>query len=168
MARKKQSSGVSGCGCLLLGVLGIASLAFLDDIGGTPAIVLGTIVVLLLLYALGNDPKKNEERLLQEAAAIKANAKRQRDIASAREIVAAHRSGSFSLDQTSVGRYPGDWDSIRTSALTRDGYRCGNCGASGPDVALHVHHIVPLSRGGSNQLSNLRTLCNACHRQVHS
>jgi hypothetical protein len=60
--------------------------------------------------------------------------------------------------------YPENWQEIRKQALQRDGYRCGNCGAT---ENLHVHHIVPLSKGGSNSLSNLRTLCKNCHQKLH-
>jgi len=61
--------------------------------------------------------------------------------------------------------YPADWDEIRHSVLARDGYTCGNCGInSGP---FHVHHIVPLSKGGTNNMGNLRTLCENCHKDIH-
>ena len=48
-------------------------------------------------------------------------------------------------------------------ALKRDGRRCCNCGAS----ADHAHHIVPLSLGGLDALSNLVSLCGSCHGAVH-
>jgi 5-methylcytosine-specific restriction endonuclease McrA len=31
----------------------------------------------------------------------------------------------------------------------------------------HRHHVVPLSRGGTNDKRNIVTLCNHCHEQVH-
>ncbi|SNR53792.1 HNH endonuclease [Halorubrum vacuolatum] len=43
-------------------------------------------------------------------------------------------------------------------------------GASIQDAAarhLDVHHVVPRANGGSNDLSNLLTLCSACHRDIH-
>jgi 5-methylcytosine-specific restriction endonuclease McrA len=51
--------------------------------------------------------------------------------------------------------------------LERDGWRCSNpmCRARS---RLHVHHIVFRSHGGSNDPSNLITLCLACHVLVHS
>jgi hypothetical protein len=61
-------------------------------------------------------------------------------------------------------QYPPDWEDLRRQALHRDGSRCGNCGGA---LNLHVHHIVPLSKGGSNQLGNLRTLCDVCHKRLH-
>ena len=60
--------------------------------------------------------------------------------------------------------YPYNWDEIREQALSRDGYKCGNCESS---YNLHVHHIVPLSKGGTNNLSNLQTLCQDCHKKIH-
>lgn len=41
---------------------------------------------------------------------------------------------------------------------------CGNCDAV---EGLHIHHIVPLSFGGSNRLSNLVRLCTGCHSKAH-
>jgi 5-methylcytosine-specific restriction endonuclease McrA len=50
---------------------------------------------------------------------------------------------------------------VRTAVLKRDGYRCVNCGQTGTE--LHVHHIIPRSEGGTNDLGNLVTLCGRCH-----
>lgn len=35
------------------------------------------------------------------------------------------------------------------------------------DTNLHVHHIVPLKDGGSNNSDNLTTLCKECHDAIH-
>ena len=67
-------------------------------------------------------------------------------------------------------RYPADWNSKRQSIYDRDNYRCQNCGIRGGphgNVELHAHHVVPLSRGGSNNQENLKTLCKECHKAVH-
>lgn len=40
--------------------------------------------------------------------------------------------------------------------------RCANCGSTNN---LEVDHIVPLSRGGTNDIDNLRILCKSCHRK---
>lgn len=50
--------------------------------------------------------------------------------------------------------------------LERDGYECQNCGRDTSD--LEVHHIVPLEKGGSNNIRNLATLCQDCHSSIHS
>lgn len=67
--------------------------------------------------------------------------------------------------------YPSDWDSRRKNVYARDDYTCAHCGIGGGpngNAELHAHHIVPKSRGGSDKLSNLITLCNQCHNAVHS
>jgi 5-methylcytosine-specific restriction endonuclease McrA len=37
------------------------------------------------------------------------------------------------------------------------------CGAVVMGKAAHVDHIVPKSKGGSDEVSNLRCLCVSCH-----
>ncbi len=66
----------------------------------------------------------------------------------------------------------GDRDFRRRTAefniLARDGFQCTSprCNAR---TNLNVHHIVFRSQGGSDDPSNLTTLCAACHLQgVHS
>lgn len=63
--------------------------------------------------------------------------------------------------------YPADWESRRRRVYARDNNRCRNCGTAGDDAELHAHHIVPKSRGGTHSLSNLVTLCRACHEAAH-
>ena len=53
--------------------------------------------------------------------------------------------------------------SIRHEVFKRDNYRCLECGASNKDTVLHIDHIVPVSQGGSDELSNLQTLCETCN-----
>lgn len=64
------------------------------------------------------------------------------------------------------GRYPyygEDWFQKRRQTLERDNYRCKICGST---KKLHVHHIIPRRLGGNNELSNLITLCAACHERL--
>ena len=84
--------------------------------------------------------------------------------------------------------YPGgssksqEWRQLQLQILRRDHYRCVQCGRegrfprrrqgqpfkpTGPFVGLHVHHVQPLSRGGTNNPANLRTLCINCHEAAH-
>lgn len=56
--------------------------------------------------------------------------------------------------------------SKRFRILRRDGFRCQVCGrkASEDDaIELHIDHKMPLSQGGSNDDSNLWTLCKECN-----
>jgi hypothetical protein len=53
-----------------------------------------------------------------------------------------------------------DWHIVRSIVLERDGHACVYCGAEKP---LEGDHIVPLSLGGSNALTNLATACRPCN-----
>jgi 5-methylcytosine-specific restriction protein A len=55
--------------------------------------------------------------------------------------------------------------SVRDFVLTRDGYCCNGCQRSGPAAKLEIDHIIPLALGGTNDLTNLQTLCRPCNRQ---
>ena len=53
----------------------------------------------------------------------------------------------------------------RFLVLRRDEYRCQMCGRDASDgVKLEVDHIHPRSKGGTNEMSNLQTLCKDCNR----
>lgn len=53
--------------------------------------------------------------------------------------------------------------------LTKQNNKCLKCKRqiSGRGIDTNVHHIVPLSEGGTNKLSNLVALCKDCHNSVH-
>jgi hypothetical protein len=54
---------------------------------------------------------------------------------------------------------------VRFDVLKRD-RKCVLCGAApeiNSEVRLHVDHIVPRSKGGSNEMSNLQVLCSECN-----
>ena len=59
--------------------------------------------------------------------------------------------------------------SSRYEVLKRAGKRCELCGVAEGDenyqerLPLHVDHITPRSKGGSNDLDNLQALCRACN-----
>jgi len=60
---------------------------------------------------------------------------------------------------------PETWRMIRESVLRRDEFQCQGCTAG--CTVLNVHHIIPVSDGGSDDPSNLITLCEDCHSQIH-
>ena len=68
--------------------------------------------------------------------------------------------------------YGPNWSRQRDITRARDGYRCQICGTAEGDKAHHVHHKIPFkmfdSAEQANQLSNLITLCNSCHRKVET
>ena len=58
------------------------------------------------------------------------------------------------------------YSSRREAILHRDNYTCQCCGKK--NCRLEVHHLLPRSRGGSDKLANLITLCSDCHHLAHS
>lgn len=57
---------------------------------------------------------------------------------------------------------------IRFLVFQRNGFECVYCGATSKDSKLNIDHVVPISRGGTNELSNLVTACESCNRGKHT
>lgn len=53
---------------------------------------------------------------------------------------------------------------IRFEVFKRDNFTCRYCGKSAPDVVLEVDHIIPVSKGGTDDICNLATSCLDCNR----
>lgn len=91
--------------------------------------------------------------------------------------------------QSSRSIYPCDWCNRKEYIEARDGacYLCGKAsnnhsiyqsmpykkritGMKRKDINKfqHIHHIVPISKGGSHALSNLILLCGECHAKQHN
>lgn len=60
----------------------------------------------------------------------------------------------------------------RATVLERNGYTCQMCGAAASEthpfdnsrkVRLHIGHVIDKSKGGSDELSNLRAICSVCN-----
>ena len=64
------------------------------------------------------------------------------------------------LDSYSFVR-AGKWWAV----LARDTWKCLSCGRSSKEdgVLLEVDHMIPRSKGGSDDMSNLQTLCKKCN-----
>lgn len=57
-----------------------------------------------------------------------------------------------------------EWLPLRWRILQRDEFTCRYCGIEGKEaVKWCVDHIVPLSRGGTNDESNLVACCSPCN-----
>jgi len=72
------------------------------------------------------------------------------------------RGGKHLIDALRKQLRP-SWWTVRDDERQNE---CYNCGES--QGKLDVHHIVPLSAGGTNESWNLMTLCESCHRAVES
>jgi 5-methylcytosine-specific restriction endonuclease McrA len=120
---------------------------------------LGGVVVLTALmgWLSGKRPSRRGSRRREDRRSRSASEPRPRT-----------RDASYPTTQPtrpiSETTYPAYWPELRQLVLDRDKHRCGNCGST---HELHVHHIVPLSLGGTNEMGNLRTLCRSCHERLH-
>lgn len=53
---------------------------------------------------------------------------------------------------------------LRFEIFKRDSFTCQYCGRMAPEVILEVDHILPVSKGGKNDIFNLVTSCCDCNR----
>jgi hypothetical protein len=56
-------------------------------------------------------------------------------------------------------------ENLRIACLMRDDFTCQHCGKQ--KAPLQAHHIVFREQGGKDTLTNLLTLCEACHTKIH-
>ena len=74
---------------------------------------------------------------------------------------------------------------VRTAIFERDDYTCRYCGVRHEEIRrfndfpywgnggrwvanLHVDHVVPKSRGGTDEVANLVTACPSCNREKYN
>lgn len=57
------------------------------------------------------------------------------------------------------------WLKIRFEVLNRDNFTCQYCGRNPTNdgIKLHVDHITPKRKGGTDDFDNLVTACNECN-----
>lgn len=53
---------------------------------------------------------------------------------------------------------------LRFEIFKRDSFTCQYCGRMAPEVILEVDHVLPVSKGGKNDMLNLVSSCYDCNR----
>ncbi|MHB1154526.1 MAG: HNH endonuclease [Eubacteriales bacterium] len=72
----------------------------------------------------------------------------------------------YERDPATNKRYGRSWKRIRDRYIKAHPL-CEECQKDNRIVAAEeVHHILPLSKGGSNETTNLMSLCKSCHSRI--
>ena len=78
----------------------------------------------------------------------------------------AQRYERYQRDPAVKKRYGRAWQRVRDRVISAHPLceRCNERGRITP--AQEVHHIVPLSQGGTHDETNLMALCTSCHSEI--
>lgn len=88
------------------------------------------------------------------------------------QLFSGENSGTWSGGK--INYYGPNWLAQRRTARERDDYTCQRCGITEfqNGQELSVHHIIPFSMLDNyltaNELDNLLSVCEPCHRIIHS
>lgn len=78
----------------------------------------------------------------------------------------ARRYEKYQRNPDTHKQYGRAWKRIRDSYVLEHPL-CEQCRRSGKlTPAEEVHHIIPLSQGGTNARTNLMSLCKSCHSEI--
>lgn len=58
----------------------------------------------------------------------------------------------------------GEWETLKAQY----NFTCPNCHRKEPEVKLTRDHIIPLSKGGSDNIENIQPLCGRCNCSKHT
>lgn len=75
-----------------------------------------------------------------------------------------HQQGTRKIDERpspAQRGYDSTWRAVRARFL-KNNPLCEQCG----EPATEVHHITPLSHGGTHDVGNLVALCKRCHSSI--
>ncbi len=82
--------------------------------------------------------------------------------------LSAKQYEKYGRDQNAKKRYGRAWSRIRARYASAHPL-CEECLKNGVFTPVEqVHHIKPLSEGGTHDESNLMSLCAACHARIHA
>ena len=155
------ATGTLGLITVVIG-LGLSAIVRRSDtIGVFMLTAIATTIIVILRRSLSRGIERTKARLLTNDAgylrAVEDALRAQAEI-----------DGAWDAYNVNYRGYPPDWDWRKDDVKLRDGRRCTACGwpagARRRRRNLHVHHRVPLARGGDNSFANLTTLCHVCHR----
>ena len=82
------------------------------------------------------------------------------------EMLAAKNYERYDRNPVVRKRYGRAWKRIRDRYI-KEHPLCEECRRQGRlTPAEEVHHVLPLSHGGTNSMDNLMSLCTSCHSRI--
>jgi 5-methylcytosine-specific restriction protein A len=72
----------------------------------------------------------------------------------------------YKRDAGTAKRYNAEWRKVRTRYIAAHPL-CKMCEKEGRFTpAEQIHHIIPLKDGGTNDFTNLMSVCKSCHNRI--
>jgi 5-methylcytosine-specific restriction endonuclease McrA len=110
--------------------------------------------------------EKNPE-MTREAGRRSYGKHRERQLAIKKAYAQAHPELRLMIAHRYRARKNGNGGSFTSEEWTQlkalYDYTCLRCGQREPDIQLSVDHVIPISKGGSNDISNIQPLCRSCN-----
>ena len=74
------------------------------------------------------------------------------------------RRSSLKRDGISGSHIWGEWQILKAQY----DFTCPSCGKREPEIKLTEDHIIPVSRGGSDNIENIQPLCLSCNMRKYT
>lgn len=98
----------------------------------------------------GGISKTKEYKALKQKEWVRNNRSRKNWLTSKRHAVNIGAIGTFTMQE---------WEALKT----KYGNMCLCCKRVEPEITVTIDHIVPLSKGGTNNIDNIQPLCRSCN-----
>lgn len=114
--------------------------------------------IVLICASCDDQPKKSRQRIKQQLSHVE---RLQAALESIKphyeQLIAEDKARKARIRRTSTPR------DLRWSVILRDDYACRYCGKRLDDGTVTIDHILPVSRGGKHEATNLVAACRPCN-----